>query len=488
MSGDMASREQHDPAAEWAARLVQDAAAVRLPELFAAAHPDAVYAQVDRNGVTTQVLRTTALDEDQLIQLMRYRLAQYLVVDFVDAAMIYDERLEHEPLNGVAPDDIHIVSGAAETGDILCYATVKSPPDAPPGTMLRDRERPLFAVEKVHGWGMFSRLRILPDLPVEKVREVGRFVKNQRLGALDELGARGPVEVGVALFRALSGPLRLEVEAIVGDLEEGVARQNLDFFHAPLVVLHGTVPYEAEASYFYPRYQFCTVFPFAALASDISRHMLARLDAIEEALEQPGKAGLLALFRLKRESASTRSSLVPPEGLAPLSDAAIEQKGLPMANRRLMLDLAERLRQTGLFSGLSVAEATVLGTFMERVTVAAGDVILQQGDPGDDMYLIESGNAEVRIGRGPGSLTTVAQLGPGDFFGEVALVTGSHRIADVVAVAPMTLLRLSREAYDRYLSHVAEVERQMMRTAMTRTQETTRRLISTARPAEAPES
>ena len=35
-----------------------------------------------------------------------------------------------------------------------------------------------------------------------------------------------------------------------------------------MVVIHGTVPYEAEASYFFPRYQFCAVYPFAALATD----------------------------------------------------------------------------------------------------------------------------------------------------------------------------------------------------------------------------
>jgi hypothetical protein len=248
-----------------------------------------------------------------------------------------------------------------------------------------------------------------------------------------------------------------------------------------MVVLHGTVPYEAEASYFYPRYQFCTVYPFAALASDISRDMLARLDAIEEALDQPAKAGLLALFRLKREHADPRSTAIPPEGLPPLADASVPQEGVPMASRRLMLDLANNLRQTNLFGGLSGAEATILGTFMERVSAEPGEVIVREGDLGDDMYLIETGQAEVRVGRGgrsQGETVTIATLGPGDFFGEVALLTGSHRIADVVATEPSTLLRLGREAYDRYLTHAAEVERQVTKAAMTRTHETTRKLRS----------
>ncbi len=461
----------------WIGEMIDRASEIRLTELLSG-HPDAVYSTLDRNGVTTVVVRTPALGEEQLINLMKFRLAQYLAVNFVDPAMVFAEQIEHEPRSGVSDNDIHVIALAADSGEILCYAAVKAPPDAPPGTTLRDKERPHFPVEKVHGFGVYGRLRVLPDLPVAKLREVGRFVKNQRLATLDELGARAPVEVGVALFRSLAGPLRLEVDAIIGDLEEGVAKQNLDFFHAPMVVIHGTVPYEAEASYFFPRYQFCTVYPFAALATDISQQMLSRLDAIEAALALPGKAGLLSLFRLKRDVVDTRSTLIPHEGLAPLTDANLPQKGVAMASRRQMLDLASQLRQTDLFAGLSVAEATVLGTFMERVTVGAGDIIVRQGDTGDDMYLIESGTADVKIGRGLAEGVTVATLGPGDFFGEIALLTGEERIADVVAAEPMTLLRLDRDSYDRYLTHTAEVEQQMTRAAMSRTRETTRRMIA----------
>jgi len=477
MSSDPAIQSYSPEVSTWITEMIDRAAEIRLPDLREG-HPDAIFSTIDRNGVTTVVLRTTTLREDQLIDLMKFRLAQYLAVNFVDPAMVYAEQIEHEPRSGVSDQDIHVISVSAESGEILCYAAVKAPPDAPTGTTLRDTDRPHFPVEKVHGFGVYGRLRILPDLPIAKLREVGRFVKNQRLTPLDELGARAPVEVGVALFRSLAGPLRLEVDAIVGDLEEGVAKQNLDFFHAPMVVIHGTVPYEAEASYFFPRYQFCTVYPFAALATDISQQMLSRLDAIESALDLPGKAGLLSLFRLKRDVVETRSTLIPPEGLAPLTDANLPQKGVAMASRRQMLDLASQLRQTGLFAGLSVAEATVLGTFMERVSVPAGDVIVRQGETGDDMYLIESGIANVQISQGLAEGVTVATLGPGDFFGEIALLTGEERIADVVAAEPMTLLRLDRDSYDRYLAHAAEVEQQMTRAAMSRTRETTRRMIS----------
>jgi cAMP-dependent protein kinase regulator len=465
----------HPEAAAFIGDLIETAARQRLPDLFAVEHPDALYRVPDRNGVSVLVVRTPQLSEEHLVKLMRYRLAQYLAVNFVDTEMIYQARMEYEPLSGVSPHDVHFIAGSVETGEILCYAAVKAGTPAANKT-LHDRDRPLFPVEKVHGWGIYNRLRVLPDLQVDKLREMGRFVKNQRLHTFDVLGARGPIEVGVALFRTLVGPLRLEVDAIIGDLEEGVAKQNLDFFHVPLVVLHGTVPYEPEASYFYPRYQFCTVYPFSILASDISSATLTRLDAVEQALELPGKQALVALIGLKKDIQTPRSTLEGPEGLAALTNADLPQRGVSMEMRRQLLDTGEQLRTTTLFRDLSVAEATVLGTFMERRVHQRGDVVVRQGDPGDALFLIESGEAEVRVDGSRGQSTQVATLGPGDFFGEIALVTGGERSANVMALSPMTVMYLSAEAYGRFLERSSDVGQQITQAAVTRMRDTASRL------------
>jgi hypothetical protein len=462
----------------FARRLIDEAARERLPDLFGAAHPDALYSIPGRNGVTVLGLRTSSLTEPQLVKLMRFRLAQYLAINFIDWEMVYQARMEHEPLAHVKPGDIHFLAGAAETGEVLCYAVLREPPAAPPRTTLRDRDRPLFPVEKVHGWGVYNRLRVLPDLPVAKIRELGRFVKNQRLHTFDELAVRGPVEVVAAMFRTLVGPLHLDVEAIIGDLEEGVAKQNFEFFHVVMVVLHGTVPYEAEEAYLFPRYQYCTVYPFAVQAADVGGPMLGRLDAIERALDLPGKRGLLALFALKKEAASPRSGLEPAGGLAPLTDTPVPQKGVAMEARKQILSAGDWLRHTNLFAGLSVAEAAVLGTFMERQEVPAGTTVIRRGDVGDDLFVIESGQASVQVPGRDGQAQTVATLGPGDYFGEIALLTGGERTADVVAAGPLTVLRLTKDAYTRYLHHATEVEQRIAREGIRRTHETTRRMLS----------
>ena len=100
-----------------------------------------------------------------------------------------------------------------------------------------------------------------------------------------------------------------------------------------------------------------------------------------------------------------------------------------------------------LFDDLSPSEAAILSVFMAREAVAAGTVVVHQGARDGDLYLIESGQVAVRARDDAGAERLVATLGPGEFFGEIAFVTGEARTADVVATAPLTVLRLSRDAY-----------------------------------------
>jgi branched-chain amino acid transport system substrate-binding protein len=115
---------------------------------------------------------------------------------------------------------------------------------------------------------------------------------------------------------------------------------------------------------------------------------------------------------------------------------------------------------------------------MERLEVAPDTMIVRQADAGDALYLIASGEAEVRVTNLAGNSVTVARLGPGEYFGEVALVTGGQRIADVVAVTPMTLARLSLEGYDRFVAHTSATQQQLAITAAQRASATARKLLS----------
>jgi CRP-like cAMP-binding protein len=139
-----------------------------------------------------------------------------------------------------------------------------------------------------------------------------------------------------------------------------------------------------------------------------------------------------------------------------------------METRNELLTTGARLRSADLFTGLSDAEAAILGSCMERIEAAEGETVVRQGEAGGALYLIEEGEADV-IRRGPrGGTRTVARLGPGTYFGEISIITGGERIADVMAATPMILQRLSEADYVLYLAGIADIEQSVTRTALTR--------------------
>ena len=78
----------------------------------------------------------------------------------------------------------------------------------------------------------------------------------------------------------------------------------------------------------------------------------------------------------------------------------------------------------------------------------AGDVVFSEGDPGHDFYVIETGEAEVRRGAGEAQ-ALLATLGPGDFFGEMALIDQAPRNAAVVAKSDLEVVVMGREVFNQ---------------------------------------
>jgi small-conductance mechanosensitive channel/CRP-like cAMP-binding protein len=105
------------------------------------------------------------------------------------------------------------------------------------------------------------------------------------------------------------------------------------------------------------------------------------------------------------------------------------------------------LRCVDIFRVLSDDELVRLADLAEQRLYASGELIVRQGDDGTELYIIERGEVEVSVQR-PGAAAPVelARLGPGKFFGEMALVTGDKRQASVSAATPCKLLCVGRDA------------------------------------------
>jgi anion transporter len=115
-----------------------------------------------------------------------------------------------------------------------------------------------------------------------------------------------------------------------------------------------------------------------------------------------------------------------------------------------MADLAEVIRNITLFSSLSREDiAKVLGKMEERCYVS-GTTIVSQGDQGDAFYIIQSGAVQVVL-ESRGRAEIIRVLGPQDWFGEMALLSGEPRSATIVAVKDSLIWRLSRHAWDELI-------------------------------------
>jgi CRP-like cAMP-binding protein len=104
----------------------------------------------------------------------------------------------------------------------------------------------------------------------------------------------------------------------------------------------------------------------------------------------------------------------------------------------------ELLRGVPLFAGLTTSHLRHVAKLAEAVRFAEGRPIVQRGAKGSSFYVLAEGTASVR--KGP-SGRTVATLGPGAFFGELALLDGHPRSASVVATSPVTAIRIERPAF-----------------------------------------
>ena len=116
------------------------------------------------------------------------------------------------------------------------------------------------------------------------------------------------------------------------------------------------------------------------------------------------------------------------------------------------------LEQVPMFSACTHAELRHVAAVTQPVSVDAGEVIAKEGEPGKDFFVIIQGSTDVVIdGR------TVAELGPGDFFGEMALLDQSPRVGSVVAKSATSLYRIEARDFSRLIDEVPFLGKKLLR-------------------------
>jgi CRP/FNR family cyclic AMP-dependent transcriptional regulator len=118
----------------------------------------------------------------------------------------------------------------------------------------------------------------------------------------------------------------------------------------------------------------------------------------------------------------------------------------------------DALKQSPLFEGLSRKQLAHLAQLSDDLDTPAGTVLCKEGSRGREFFVIVDCEAEVTIGG-----RHVTTVGPGEFFGEIALVAGVNRTATVTALTPLRFFVVSDRAFNSLLDTDPTIERKLLR-------------------------
>jgi CRP-like cAMP-binding protein len=128
----------------------------------------------------------------------------------------------------------------------------------------------------------------------------------------------------------------------------------------------------------------------------------------------------------------------------------------------------QQLRSVPLFGGCTDKELAFIASRTDEVDLPASKVLTEKGRSGGDFFIILEGQAEVDADQGKRT------LGPGDFFGEIALIDNGPRTATVRAMTPMRCLVLGHAQFRDVLHQNGEIAVKILRAVTERLRAATR--------------
>jgi len=173
------------------------------------------------------------------------------------------------------------------------------------------------------------------------------------------------------------------------------------------------------------------------------------------------------IFRIATASASRIGALAPfargeAKRVARLTALDGELSRREVEAPQLGLQPDQMMKKFPVFADLEASQQAELLTLFKPRSAAPGERVIRAGDVGTEMFFISSGAVEVSIGG------TRIQLGPGDLFGEMALLTGGVRTADVTAIDYCLFLTLEKDDFEAFVARHPDLRPKFARIAAAR--------------------
>lgn len=130
-----------------------------------------------------------------------------------------------------------------------------------------------------------------------------------------------------------------------------------------------------------------------------------------------------------------------------------------------------------MLAGLEANDRDELLGYTRQRRFAKGDVVFHEGDPADSLHLVASGRFAVRVTTPLGDRATLSVVGPGDWFGELAIVSDVPRNATVAALEPAQTLALNRTRVDEIRGRDPSVDHVLLSAVVDELRRTSSRLL-----------
>jgi CRP-like cAMP-binding protein len=134
-------------------------------------------------------------------------------------------------------------------------------------------------------------------------------------------------------------------------------------------------------------------------------------------------------------------------------------------------DVIEMLAKASLWSGLDKKDLKLIAKLSKERKYDTGSVIVQKGEGGVGFYLILEGSVEIKSNG-----TTLAKLGPGQFFGEMSVIDNQPRSANVVAIEPSRCLILTAWSFNALVTEHPKIALKILQEFVRRLRDTNKAL------------
>lgn len=164
-------------------------------------------------------------------------------------------------------------------------------------------------------------------------------------------------------------------------------------------------------------------------------------------VETEGNIMNLLWYRFKR------AGIDIPMPIRNISVREVNAESLRLEQEKKSAAIMGLMEKIEILSPLSKTELKKLVERLKVVSYAAGEVPVKQGEAGDSFYIIKSGRVNVVVEKSPGQTTVVATLGPGNFFGEMSLLTGAVRTASIQVREDAEFIVIDKESFGTTLAN-----------------------------------